>query len=80
MTEVISSSKIPPETPIQEISDFPFVILNSWEVEETPRFATRALAKQYLEEQGNYSRCYIGKVVSRVKGIKPPVTIEEEQV
>ncbi len=80
MTDAPLSSKIPPETPIQEITDFPFVILSSWEVEESPRFATRALAKQYLADQGNYSRCYIAKVTSRVKGIKPPVTVEEEDI
>jgi hypothetical protein len=80
MPDAPLSSKMPPETPIQEITDFPFVILSSWEVEESPRFATRALAKKYLEEQGSYSRCYIAKVTSRVKGIKPPVTVEEEDI
>jgi hypothetical protein len=80
MTDAPLSSKIPPETPIQEIKNFPFVILSSWEVEENPRFATRALAKEYLETQGNYSRCYVAKVESRVKGIKPPVIVEEEAI
>ncbi len=80
MVDAINSSKLPKEVPIQEIKDFPFVIVTNWDVEEPPRFATKALAKEYLESQGNVYTQYICKVVSRVKGVRPPVTLEEETV